>query len=189
MSQLMEAIGRLDFSAFQWLRTHHWSWLDPIMTGLSDIAISNGVWIFLALIIGLTQRKRWAAIVQVLLAVVLTGLLTDHVAKPYFNRQRPFEAYTDTQVYGYKPTTRSLPSGHAAGAVAGAYTLSRVAPEAGAVFWTLAGLIAFSRVYLGVHYPIDVIAGVMLGFALARFVVGGTRWRFQEEVTKLPNPR
>ena len=47
----------------------------------------------------------------------------------------------------------------------------------------LAVLIAFSRVYLGVHYPADVIAGGLLGLAIALFVVGGTQWRFAEGVS------
>jgi undecaprenyl-diphosphatase len=178
----MEAIGRLDFAAFQWLRTHHWPLVDSFMAGLSDVAIANGIWVFLTLIITLVQRARWMAAVQVLLAVVLTGQITDHVAKPLFNRQRPFESYIETRVYGYKPTTRSFPSGHAAGAIAGAYTLSRLAPESAAIFWTLAVLVGFSRVYLGVHYPTDVLAGALLGWGIAKFVVGGTRWRFQGRV-------
>jgi undecaprenyl-diphosphatase len=189
MLQLVEAIGRLDFAAFQWLRAHHWPWLDPVMTGLSDIAISGAIWMFLALLIGLVHRSRWTAVIQVLLAVVITGLVTDYVAKPYFNRQRPFETYAETRVYGYKPTTRSLPSGHASGAIAGAYTLSRLAPESRVIFWVLAVLVAFSRVYLGVHYPIDVLAGVLLGFGIAKFVVGGTRWRFPAQAAQLRDDR
>jgi undecaprenyl-diphosphatase len=186
---LVEAIGRLDFAAFQWLRTHRWPWLDTVMAGLSDIAIANSIWVFLALLIAVVQRTRWAAAVQVVLAVVITGQITDHVAKPFFNRQRPFETYVETTVHGYRPTTRSFPSGHAAGALAGAYTLARLAPESAGIFWALALLVAFSRVYLGVHYPSDVLAGAVLGFVIAKFVVGGTRWNFQQQLTKLPNPR
>jgi undecaprenyl-diphosphatase len=124
------------------------------------------------------KRSRWPAFTQVLLAVVLTGLVVDFVAKPFFNRSRPFESYADTRVYGYKPTTRSLPSGHAAQAMAGAYALTRLAPDARAIFWILGFLVAFSRIYLGVHYPADVIVGAAIGLAMARFVVGGTKWRW-----------
>jgi len=182
MPELFETIGRLDFAAFQWLRTHHWAPLDPLMAGLSDIARGGAIWMGLALLIALLHRSRWPAAVQVLLAIALTSLLTDTVAKPFFNRSRPFESYADTRVYSYKPTTRSLPSGHAANATAGAYALTRLAPDARAIFWIVGILVAFSRIYLGVHYPADVIAGALLGFTVAKFVVGGTIWRFREQI-------
>lgn len=177
-AELLEAIGRFDAAAFQWLRTHHSPLLDSIMAGLSDIARSGRIWIALAVLIAIFDRRRWRAVIHVLLAIALASVLTDHVAKPYFNRSRPFERYTDARVYGYKPTTRSFPSGHAATAIAGACALARLAPEARSIFWVFAVLIAFSRVYLGVHYPADVLAGALLGLAIGKFVVGGTEWRF-----------
>jgi undecaprenyl-diphosphatase len=183
MSAIPGAIGRLDFAAFQWLRTHHSPLLDALMAGFSDIARGSAIWIALALLIGFLHRSRWPAVTQALLAIWLTLLITDYVAKPFFNRARPFESYAEARVYGYKPTTRSFPSGHAAGAIAGAWALGRLAPDARAIFWLLAVLIAFSRVYLGVHYPADVLAGGLLGLGIAMFVVGRTRWRFADPMS------
>ena len=178
LAEAFEAMGRLDFAAFQWLRTHQSPLIDVVMAGLSDIARGGAIWIALAFLIAFLRPPRWPAIVQVLLAVALAFVLTDHVAKPFFNRARPFESYTDFRVYGYKPTTRSFPSGHAASAIAGACALVRMAPEARSIFWLFAILVAFSRVYLGVHYPADVLGGALLGLGIGKFVVAGTRWRF-----------
>lgn len=155
------------------------------MAGFSDIARGGFIWIAFAALIAILHKSRWPAVVQVLLAVVLASILTDHAAKPYFNRSRPFESDADARVFGYKPTTRSFPSGHAATAIAGACALTRLAPEARGIFWILALLVAFSRVYLGVHYPADVIAGALLGLGIGKFVVGGTEWRFRSTDLKI----
>jgi undecaprenyl-diphosphatase len=175
----LEAAGGLDFAAFQWLRTHHSPVLDVIMAGFSDIARGGIVWIALAVLIAVVYRSRWPGVVHVVLAVVLAFAITDYVAKPLFNRSRPFERDAESRVYGIRPTTRSFPSGHAASALAGVCALASLAPEARTVFWAFALLVAFSRIYLGVHYPADVLAGALLGLAIGAFVVGGTRWQFE----------
>ena len=180
-SALLEAVGRLDFAAFQWLRTNHSPTLDVVMAGVSDIARGGIIWIALAVLIAFVYRSRWPAVVHVVLAVVLAYVIADHVAKPFFNRSRPFERYAESRVYGHRPTTRSFPSGHTASAIAAVCALTRLAPEARAMFWLFAVLVAFSRVYLGVHYPADVLAGGLLGFGIGKFVVGQTTWRFAEQ--------
>ena len=178
MSALVEAVGRLDFTTFQLLRFYDSPMLDVVMASLSDIAAGASIWIALAFLIALIHKRRWPAAIQVLLSIGLTIIVTETAAKPFFNRGRPFESYADTRVYGFKPTTRSFPSGHAANAAAAAYALTRMAPEGGVIFWLIAFLISYSRVYLGVHYPTDVIGGALIGLAAAKFVIGGTQWSF-----------
>jgi undecaprenyl-diphosphatase len=180
MSGIIEAVGRLDFATFQLLRLYHWPVLDLVMASLSDIAAGAGIWVFLTLLIAFLNRRRWPAAIQVLLAIALTIIVIEQVAKPLVHRGRPFESYTDTRVFGFKPTTRSFPSGHAANAAAAAYALTRLAPEGRVIFWLIAFLISYSRIYLGVHYPTDVICGALIGLAVGWFVVGGTRWSFAE---------
>jgi undecaprenyl-diphosphatase len=184
MPDILEAIGRIDYTAFQWLRAHHYEFLDVLMAGLSDVARGGAIWIALAFLIAILQPERCRAVAHVVLAIGLAYLLTDYIAKPFFNRSRPFESYASERVYGYKPTTRSFPSGHAASAIAGVCALVRLAPEARSVFWIFALLVAFSRVYLGVHYPADVIAGGLLGLAIGEFVVGRTTWRFAHAISR-----
>jgi undecaprenyl-diphosphatase len=185
MPALFEAIGRLDVAVFQWLRRHDHPLLDTVMAGISDLARAGALWIGLGFLIALASPSRWKGVVQLLLAIGLAVMLTDHVAKPYFNRQRPFEHDAAMRVYGYKPTTRSMPSGHAVNAVVGAYTLTRIFPEGRIIFWILAALVSLSRVYLGVHYPADVAVGCVMGLAIAQLAVGSTRWRQTSAVSEV----
>ena len=71
------------------------------------------------------------------------------------------------RVIDRRPLTASFPSGHAATAVAGAIMLSRIWPAGRFVLGALAMLIALSRIYVGVHYPLDIVAGAGLGAACA----------------------
>jgi undecaprenyl-diphosphatase len=176
---VVDVIGNFDAAAFRWLRTYHAPAIDVLMAGLSDISRGGTIWCVLSVIVALLRPTRWPAAVQVMLVVAVAHLAADFVAKPFFNRARPFETAAETRVYGVRPTTRSFPSGHAANAAGGAYALVRLAPEGGAIFWGLAIFVSVSRVYLGVHYPADVIGGGVLGLAVAWFVVGKTAWRFQ----------
>ena len=87
--------------------------------------------------------------------------------KRLFRRRRPFLAFVKARVLGPRPQDFSLPSGHSAAAFAGAFLLTAHVPVLGPFFYLVALIVAFSRVYLGVHYPSDVVFGAVAGTALA----------------------
>lgn len=160
-----------------WLAAHRVPALDSVMLALTAVGRGGAIWIIAALARASAGRRRWMAAWQVVLAVTLAWVVPDAVVKPLTHRARPFVASPGLQVVGERPAGYSMPSGHASSAVAGAYALTAMWPTGRLVCWTLAALITFSRAYLGVHYPTDLLAGALLGWFIGWFVVGRTRWR------------
>jgi undecaprenyl-diphosphatase len=143
-----------------------------VMLLSSALGAGGFVWWVTALITMVFTGRRMAAY-RMLLAGVFTWGISEFVLKPVVDRPRPFEVESSLTVIDARPVTRSFPSGHAAMAVAYAVGGSRMIPASGWVWWPLAVIVAVSRVYIGVHWPSDVIGGAVIGLACAWFVLGG----------------
>lgn len=106
-----------------------------------------------------------------LLLVATTALTTSFVTtlfKYLVQRDRPPTIVLDPEPLMDVPTTSSFPSGHTSTSFACAYVISRLAPRLTVFVFVLAALIGFSRIYVGVHYPLDVLAGAVLGVVVAK---------------------
>jgi undecaprenyl-diphosphatase len=141
-----------------WVVRHRVDWLDWLFVALSRLGTGGFVWIVLTAVLMVASRRRRVA--YTVFAVVLADVLALAV-KAIVNRPRP---HIDPLVR--VPTDWSFPSGHAATSFAGATMLSLFFPRLAPVLYGLAVAIAFSRVYVGVHYPLDVAAGAVLGTAV-----------------------
>jgi undecaprenyl-diphosphatase len=113
-------------------------------------------------------RRSWIGLLT--FAAVLLADLEATLVKRLVPRHRPFE-----HQIGPSERTHSFPSGHAATAFAGATVLAVLAPRLRVPLYVLACLIAFSRLYNGVHYPTDVLAGAVLGTATALLLLRAAR--------------
>ena len=149
-------------------------WLDDVMLLASALGAGGFIWWVTAVITSIFPNKR-AAAWRMLLAGFLTWAISEYALKPGFDRQRPFEVDQEITLIDERPTTAAFPSGHAAMAFAYALGASRMIPGSAWIWWPLAAVIAFSRVYIGVHWPTDVIGGAVFGFACAWFALGGRR--------------
>jgi undecaprenyl-diphosphatase len=119
-------------------------------------------------------RHEWAAttLKQIALPIWITSLVVEGPVKEYFRRRRPFSDIVRVVVVGKRPNNWSFPSGHSATAFAGARMLERRLPRWRGLWYALASLVGFSRIYLGAHYPGDVVSGSLFGLVLAEVI----RW-------------
>jgi undecaprenyl-diphosphatase len=157
----------IDHAISVWIQAHRTIWLNTPLAVLSTIARFGALWLTIALLLAAARRISWRDAGRVLMAFAITMTVNDYVIKPIVNRERPFLKYADVAAVDRRPESSSFPSGHAAGGVAAALVLSNALPAGRLVWWTLAALIAFSRLYLGVHFASDIVAGALLGFLVS----------------------
>ncbi len=181
---MLEPLLEADRWLRAWVVAHRWTPFDTVMLALSIGGRLAAVWLVLTAIGWYRDRSRAPAFWQAVTAIVLAFVLADLVLKPVVHRPRPFAVVSGASVIGSEPGEYSFPSGHAATCFAGAWALARAWPAAGPALWVLALLISYSRVYVGVHYPLDVIAGALIGIGAAYLAIGRTRWRGEPPVVR-----
>ena len=163
-----------DEAVIRWMAVHRSGTLDAAM--LEITALGTGTVVFMivavaALFLTLTQHKYSALL---LLVSTFGGIVLNGVLKLGFNRPRP-----TIVVHAVQTVSSSFPSGHAMSSAIVYSTVAYLAARLHKRWWArvlvmftalaLIVLICFSRLYLGVHYPSDVFAGVLIGLAWAAF--------------------
>ena len=144
----------------------HTEMLDRIMIFLSMIAEHGEVWILIAVILICFKKTRRCGVTMglALLIMLISGNL---MLKNIFARSRPFNVDQTVHMLIEKPMSYSFPSGHTFSSFAEAFTIWRYNKTAGAAALVLASGIAFSRMYLFVHYPTDILGGILCGYVVA----------------------
>jgi len=156
-----------------WVATHRIAGLDGIFVWLGNIDRIGAIWVALAAILCAVTRRGWRESVGLVIVTALTTFAADSLAfgvKDLTSRTRPFVAHPEIHPL-YVVHSSSLPAGHAATAFAGATFLTYVWRRGWPGFFALAIAICYSRVYVGVHYPTDVLAGAVLGLAVGAAAV------------------
>jgi membrane-associated phospholipid phosphatase len=151
----------LDHRLERWVVDHRAEPFNTIFIGLSHVGSYGIVWLTVAALAAVLLHRP-LVFPLVVIAYFAASAASDGV-KLAVGRARPVD---DPLVS--EPTTSSFPSGHAATSFACAATLAWLLPRRAApVLFVLAAAIAYSRVYVGVHYPLDVLAGAALGLLVA----------------------
>lgn len=152
----------LDFIQNQF-RTSFGDFVMPLISKLGNGGI---IWLVLSGLLCVFPKYRKAG-VTMLTALALDVLLCNVMLKPLVGRMRPFTVNTGVELLINAPKDFSFPSGHTAASFAAAFALLFVKNKLWIPSMILASLIAFSRLYLYVHYPTDVLAGILLGLIVS----------------------
>lgn len=139
----------------------------PFMTFLGDKGL---IWLIVCIILIISKKFRKEGIV-LLIALMVTTLVGEGIIKHIIKRPRPFITMPDIKLLINRPSSYSFPSGHATSSFTAATVLGYYFKKYKIFFYSIATLIAFSRVYLYVHYPSDVITGAVLGTLIAWLVL------------------
>ena len=154
-----------EFAFLDWL----YQFRNPVMNTISiffDYAGAHGeIWIAFTAVLLAFRRTRRAGLAMAL-ALGLYMLAGHCALKPLFARPRPCDLQPEMLTLVARPHGWSFPSGHTASAFAAAFALWLQNRRLGVPALVLAGFISFTRMYLYVHFPTDILGGVALGLAV-----------------------
>ena len=161
----MQPLWQIEGQILVWIQNNiRQDWLTPIMRIITLFGDYGAFWIATCVVLLCIPKTRKRAGIPASCSLALNAVLTNLWLKRMVNRVRPFVRFPELTVLTTIPRDASFPSGHTAAsfAVAAAIYMEGY-KKSGRLLYLLATLIGLSRLYLGVHYPTDVIAGAIVG--------------------------
>jgi undecaprenyl-diphosphatase len=148
----------------QW-HNSFFDWFMPFMTDLKNfvyVLLALGLWI-------LWKEKRTGLVLLIFvgLTLAITDQFSSHLLKSWLGRIRPCHVLDNVRMLTDCNTSYSFPSSHAVNIFAAAFFLSQPLKRFSPVFYGIAAVAGYSRVYIGIHYPFDVIGGAVIGLLIA----------------------
>lgn len=169
--RMMSLIQNLDNSILLYIKNNmHGHMMDRAMVIITSLGNGGIIWIVTAVL--LMGNKKYRNIgFMALGALILSTILGEGILKHVVQRIRPSADIPAVNLLISKPLSYSFPSGHTTSSFAVAGVLARYFKDYALEFFGLATLIAFSRLYLYVHYPTDVLAGMILGLICSKITI------------------
>ncbi len=164
----MENFQDIEFDILFYLQSLHNPILDKIMVNITSLGNLGAIWFIISIVLMIIKRyRRYGVLLFVTLA--LTGCLGSFVIKPLIARSRPCDVFKEVDILIRHPGGFSFPSGHTYLSFAAATVICFMNKKLGILAFIFAVVMGFSRMYLFVHFPSDVVAGALLGVVVALF--------------------
>ena len=169
----MEAIQNFDFSVLNGIQDLlQCSFLDAVVPILTHLG-HGVVWAVFGLIFIFIKKYRFNGIC-IVSALVATVIISEFIIKPLFLRERPYMLNPEFILLIPEPSGTSFPSSHTSTSFASALQFFGINRRAGIAALIFAAVVAFTRLYLYVHFPTDILGGIILGVSmgLATILIG-----------------
>ncbi len=187
----MNPLSMAELGVLDWIAAHcHNGVLDKVIPMITSLGNAGIFWIVLGMLILIFHRGERSTGLQVLLALLFSLLVCNLFLKNLVGRTRPFDLNTTVELLVLRPWDSSFPSGHTSASFAAAMVLVLRRWWGRWAALALAILIAFSRLYLYVHFPTDVLGGLAVGmFCGWLAVVVWNRWIASHWPEEHPHPK
>ena len=137
-------------------------WFNKVMIFFTILGDNGIIWIAIALTLFLNRKYRKIGLFSII-SLIICALLVNVILKPLIHRPRPFSELADITLLIKAPKDYSFPSGHTAASFVMVYIFFRHIKKYFIPVFITGILITFSRMYLSVHFPSDIIAGIIIG--------------------------
>lgn len=161
---MLEALQQTDLSILLWIQNHlRMDFMTGFWKAVTFLGDYGWFWIVLGIGFIIYRKTRFVG-VSVMLSLVIEALITNVFIKNWIARIRPYNYSSEVILLISEQVDFSFPSGHSGASFAAAYICIRMLPKKyGVPLFILAILISFSRLYVGVHFPSDVLGGIIIG--------------------------
>jgi len=157
-----------------------WAWLDYLGIFFAKY-FEYALWLCLLLFLIFNLKKYWRMVVLALISGGVSRFIVGSLIRFLWFRQRPFVAENFIPLINQSPKEASFPSGHATFFFAFSIIVYFYNKKAGILFFIASFLIVISRVYVGIHWPSDILAGAVLGILMGYIL----NWLFRNHARKV----
>jgi undecaprenyl-diphosphatase len=172
---MLQFIYKIDQTILFFIQENlHFEILDKLMIAVTFLTDGGLIWIALAIALVIIKKTRKIG-VALIAALIISSIMGEIVLKNIIQRPRPYEDFPNIKLLINESSKFSFPSGHTTVSFAAAFVLNRSNKKFSFLFYGFAVIVGFSRIYLFMHYPTDVMAGIILGLfcgALTMWIFG-----------------